>query len=130
MVCQLVMYSNVIVGIIISHDLFVFSQSHVKVSASLNNVGTLAVGAVDLVNHSLPAINHIGLFYLFVFLFTVCCFKFSSPSGKMVDKKGKRPLETRSTRRRYNEEHSDAEEIEWQSDDETDKIPKAISESM
>ena len=48
----------------------------------------------------------------------------------MVDKKGKRPLETRSTRRRYNEEHSDAEEIEWQSDDETDEIPKAISESM
>lgn len=47
-------------------------------------------------------------------------------SAKMVDKKGKRPLETRSTRRRYNEEHSDAEEIEWQSDDETDEKPKAI----
>lgn len=49
-----------------------------------------------------------------------------SPSGKKVDKKGKRPLETRSTRRRYNEAHSDAEEIEWQSDDETDKMPKAV----
>ena len=48
----------------------------------------------------------------------------------MVDKKGKRPLETRSTRRRYNEEHSDAEEIEWQSDDETEEKPKAISELL
>ena len=65
-----------------------------------------------------------GLFYF------ICCFEFSSPSGKKIDKKGKRPLEKRSTKRRYNEEHSDAEEIEWQSDDDTDELPKAISESM
>ena len=48
-VCQLMMYSNVIVGITISHGSFVFSQSRVKVSASLANVGSLAVGAFDLV---------------------------------------------------------------------------------
>jgi len=42
------MYSNVIVGITISSDSFVFSQSRVKVSASLTNVGSLTVGAFDL----------------------------------------------------------------------------------
>ena len=47
------MYSNVIVGINISRGSFVFSQSRVKVSASLTNVGSLAVGAFDLVNCSL-----------------------------------------------------------------------------
>ena len=55
-VCQLIMYSNVIVGITISHGSFVFSQSRVKVSASLTNVGSLAVGAFDLVNCSLPEV--------------------------------------------------------------------------
>jgi len=45
------MYSNMIVGIIISRGSFVFSQSRVKVCpASLTNVGSLAVGAFDLVN--------------------------------------------------------------------------------
>ena len=44
------MYSNVIVGIDISRGSFVFSQFRVKVSASLANVGSLAVGAFDLVN--------------------------------------------------------------------------------
>ena len=34
------MYSNVIVGITISRGSFVFSQSRVKVSTSLNNIGT------------------------------------------------------------------------------------------
>jgi len=42
------MYSNVIVDTTLSRGLFVFSQSHVKVSASLTNVGSLAVGAFDL----------------------------------------------------------------------------------
>ncbi|KAJ7392362.1 Telomeric repeat-binding factor [Desmophyllum pertusum] len=50
-----------------------------------------------------------------------------SPSGKKVDNKGKKPLESRSTKRRYNEEHSDAEEIDWESDDdETETTHKAI----
>ena len=38
MVCQLIVHSNVIVGITISRGSFVFSQSRVKVSASLANV--------------------------------------------------------------------------------------------
>ena len=37
-VCQLVMYGNVIVGITISRGSFVFSQSLGKVSAILTNV--------------------------------------------------------------------------------------------
>ena len=55
------MYGNVIVDITISCGTFVFSQSHVKVSASLTNVGSLAVGAVDLVNCSLSALLLLGL---------------------------------------------------------------------
>ena len=47
------MYSNAIVDITISRGSFVFSQSRVKVSASLTDVGNLAVGAFDLVNCSL-----------------------------------------------------------------------------
>ena len=61
-VCQLVMYSNVIVGITISRGSFVFSQSRVKVSASLSNVGSLAVGAFDLVNCSLSAVGFVLVF--------------------------------------------------------------------
>ena len=41
------MYSNVIVGITIFRGSFMFSQSRVKVPASLTNVGSLAVGAFD-----------------------------------------------------------------------------------
>ena len=52
-VCLLMMYSNVIVDISISHGSFVFSQSCVQVSASLTNVGSLAVRAFNLVNCSL-----------------------------------------------------------------------------
>jgi len=47
------LYSNVIVGITISRGPFVFSQSRVKVSASLTNVESLAVGAYTLANCSL-----------------------------------------------------------------------------
>ena len=47
------MYSNVIVDITISRGSFVFSQSRVQVFASLADVGSLAVGAFDLVNCSL-----------------------------------------------------------------------------
>ena len=48
----LMMYSNVIVGITISRGSFVFSQTRVKVSTSLTNIGSLAVGAFDLVDCS------------------------------------------------------------------------------
>ena len=50
----LMMYSNVIVGITISRGSFVFSQSRVTVSTSLTNIGSLAVGAIDLVDSVLP----------------------------------------------------------------------------
>ena len=62
MVCQLMMYSNVIVGVTVSRGSFVFSQSRVKVSASLTNVGSLAVGAFDLVNCSLSVVGFVSVF--------------------------------------------------------------------
>ena len=62
MVCQLVMYSNVIVGITISRGSFVFSQSLDKVSASLTNVGSLAVGVFDLVNCSPSTVGFVLVF--------------------------------------------------------------------
>ena len=62
MVCLLKMHSNVVVGITISHGLFVFGQSRVKVSASLANVGSLAVGAFDLVNCSLSVVVFVSVF--------------------------------------------------------------------
>ena len=61
-VCQLMMYSNVIVGITIFHYSFMFSQPHVKVPASLTNVGSLAVRAFDLVNCSLSVAGFVLVF--------------------------------------------------------------------
>ena len=58
----MVCHSNVIVGITISGSLFVFSQSRVKVSASLANVGSLAVGAFDLVNCFLSVVGFVSVF--------------------------------------------------------------------
>ena len=56
------MYSNVIVYITISRGSFVFSQSRVKVSASLTYVGSLAVRAFDLVNCSLSVVGFLSFF--------------------------------------------------------------------
>ena len=56
------MFSNVIVDITISHCLFVFSQCCLEVPASLSDVGGLAVGALDLVNRSLPIVRFILVF--------------------------------------------------------------------
>ena len=56
------MYSNVIVAITISRGSFVFSQSRVQVSASLTNVGSLAVGAFVLVNCSLSVVGFVPVF--------------------------------------------------------------------
>ena len=61
-VCRLMMHSNVVVGITVSRGSFVFSQSRVKVSASLTNVGSLAVGAFDLVNCSLSGVGFVSVF--------------------------------------------------------------------
>ena len=62
MVCQLMMYSNVIVGITISRGSFVLSQSRVKVSVSLTNVESLVVEAFDLVNCSLSVVRFVPVF--------------------------------------------------------------------
>ena len=51
-----------IVDIIISRGSFVFSQARVKVSASLTDVGSLAVGAFDLVNCSLYVAGFVPVF--------------------------------------------------------------------
>ena len=51
-----------IVSITISRGSFVFSQSRVKVSASLTNVGSLTVGAFDLLNCSLSVVRFISVF--------------------------------------------------------------------
>ena len=40
---------------------FVYSQSHVNVSARLTIVGSLAVGAFDLVNYSLSVVGFVSL---------------------------------------------------------------------
>ena len=50
-----------IVSVTISRGSFVFSQSRVKVSASLTNVGSLAVGAFDLVNCSLSVVGFVSV---------------------------------------------------------------------
>ena len=52
------MHSNVIGGITISRGSLVFSQSRVKVSASL------AIGTFDLVNCSLSVVGFVPLFYV------------------------------------------------------------------
>ena len=64
MISMSVMFRNVIVYIAISSCSFVFSQSRVKVPTSLTNVGSLAVGAFDLINRSLSVVG-------FVFVFNV-----------------------------------------------------------
>jgi len=63
-VCQLMMHSNAIVGITISCGSFVFSQSRVKVSANLTNVGSLAVGAFELVNCSLSVVRFVPVLHV------------------------------------------------------------------
>jgi len=60
----LMMYSNVVVGLTISHGSFVFSQSRDKVPARLTNVGSLAVGAFDLVNCSLSVVRFVLVFHI------------------------------------------------------------------
>ena len=61
-VCQLMMCSNVIVGISIFRRSLMFSQSRVKVPARLTNEGSLAVGAFDLVNCALSVVGFLLVF--------------------------------------------------------------------
>ena len=51
------MCSSVIVGSIISRSSFVFSQSRIKIRASLINVGSPTVGAFDLVHFFLSVVG-------------------------------------------------------------------------
>ena len=56
------MFSNVIVDITISRRSCVFSQCCVEIPASLSDVGGLAVGALDFVNHSLSVVRFVLVF--------------------------------------------------------------------
>ena len=58
------MHSDVIVGITISRGWFVFSQSRVKVSSSLTNIGSLAVGAFDRVDCSQSVVRFVPVFHV------------------------------------------------------------------
>ena len=53
MVRKSVMFSNVIVDIAFPRRSLVFSQSSCEVSATLTDVGGVAVGAIDLMRRSL-----------------------------------------------------------------------------
>ena len=64
MVCQLMIYSNEIVGVTISRGSFVFSKSRVKVSTNLTNIRSLAVGAFDLVDCSLSVVRLVSVFHV------------------------------------------------------------------
>ena len=57
-------YSNVIVGITISRNSLEFSQSRVKVSANLTNVGSLAVREFHLVNSFLSVSRSVPVFHV------------------------------------------------------------------
>ena len=62
MVRKSVIFSNVIVNIAFRRRLFVFSQSSCEVSASLTDVGGVAVGAIDLINCSLSVLQFVFVF--------------------------------------------------------------------
>ena len=57
-----VMFSNVIVDIAFPQRFFVFSQSSCGVSASLTDVGGVAVGAIDFMNCSLSVPRFVFVF--------------------------------------------------------------------
>ena len=57
-----VTFSNVIVNIAFRRRSFVFSQSGFEVSASLTDVGGVAVGAIDLINCSLSVLQFVFVF--------------------------------------------------------------------
>ena len=57
-----VIFSNVIVNIVFRCRSFVFSQSSFEVSASLTDVGGVAVGAIDLINCSLSVLQFVFVF--------------------------------------------------------------------
>ena len=62
MVRKSVMFSNVIVDIALPRRSFVFSQSSCEVSASLTDIGGVAVGAIGLTNCSLSVSRFVFVF--------------------------------------------------------------------
>ena len=62
MVRKSVLFSNVIVDTAFPRRSFVFSQSGCEVSASLTNVGGVAVGAIDLIYCSLSVPRFVSVF--------------------------------------------------------------------
>ena len=62
MVRKLVMFSNVIDDIAFHCRSFVFSQSSCEISASLTDVGSVAVGAIDLIYCSLSVPRFVFVF--------------------------------------------------------------------
>ena len=62
MVRKSVKFSNVIVDIAFPQRLFVFSQSSFEVSASVTDVGGVAVGAIDLIHCSLSVPRFVFVF--------------------------------------------------------------------
>ena len=62
MVRKSVMFSNVIVDIAFPHRSFVFSQSGCEVSASLIDVGGVAVGAIDRIQCFLSVSRFVFVF--------------------------------------------------------------------
>ena len=62
MVRKSVLFSNVIIDIAFPRRSFVFSQSGCEVSASLNDVGGVPFGAVDLINCSLSVPRFVWVF--------------------------------------------------------------------
>ena len=55
-------FSNAIVDIAFPRCSFVFSQSSCEVSASLTDVGGVAVGAIDLMHYSLSVPRFVFVF--------------------------------------------------------------------
>ena len=62
MVRKSVMFGNVIVDIAFPRRSLVFSQSSAEVSASLTDVGGVAVGATDLIHCSLSVPRFVSIF--------------------------------------------------------------------
>ena len=62
MVRKSVMFSNVIVDIAFPRRSFVFSQSSCEVSASLTDIGGVAVAAIDLIYWSLGVPQFVFVF--------------------------------------------------------------------
>ena len=62
MVRKSVMFRNVIVDIAFPRCSFVFSQSSCEVSASLTDVGGVAVGEIDLIYCSLSVLRFVSVF--------------------------------------------------------------------